>query len=214
MPPYPSEPALLALHGARVLGFAPAGRIAARFGLETAIVEELLLDDEAHGWVTRSEFAATSGWSITERGRIENERQLAAELDGLGTRPIVAALHRDFLRFNRRLGQACLDWQIRPTREDAAAANDHTDWAWDERVLRTLRSIGRSLVVVNDGLTAVLQRFDGYAIRYADALRRVDNGDRRWVDSPEVDSCHTVWIQLHEDLLATLGIPRGSDDPA
>ncbi|MGP7997237.1 MAG: DNA-binding protein [Streptosporangiaceae bacterium] len=25
------------------------------------------------------------------------------------------------------------------------------------------------------------------------------------------DSCHTVWIQFHEDLLATLGIPRGSD---
>ena len=25
------------------------------------------------------------------------------------------------------------------------------------------------------------------------------------------DSCHTVWIQFHEDLLATLGIPRGTD---
>jgi hypothetical protein len=25
------------------------------------------------------------------------------------------------------------------------------------------------------------------------------------------DSCHTVWIQFHEDLLATLGIPRDAD---
>ena len=23
------------------------------------------------------------------------------------------------------------------------------------------------------------------------------------------DSCHTVWTEFHEDLLATLGIPRG-----
>jgi hypothetical protein len=23
--------------------------------------------------------------------------------------------------------------------------------------------------------------------------------------------CHILWIQFHEDLLATLGIPRGSD---
>ena len=31
------------------------------------------------------------------------------------------------------------------------------------------------------------------------------------VDAPDRDSCHLVWIQFHEDLLATLGIPRGSD---
>ena len=55
------------------------------------------------------------------------------------------------------------------------------------------------------------QRFDGHAERSAAAPARVDAGERRWVDPPEVDSCHTVWIQLHEDLLATLGIPRGSD---
>lgn len=39
----------------------------------------------------------------------------------------------------------------------------------------------------------------------------LDAGQRRWVDAPELDSCHTVWIQFHEDLLATLGIPRGSE---
>ena len=56
-----------------------------------------------------------------------------------------------------------------------------------------------------------LRRFDGYAERYSAALAKVGTGQRRWVDAPEVASCHTVWIQLHEDLLATLGIPRGSD---
>jgi hypothetical protein len=26
-----------------------------------------------------------------------------------------------------------------------------------------------------------------------------------------VDSCHTVWMELHEDLMATLGIQRGAE---
>jgi hypothetical protein len=214
MPPHVSKPADLVLHGPRVLGFASGADIATRFALDPTVVEELLLDFEAYGWVHQSSFAGRSGWSITDRGRAENERRLGVELDELGVRPLVAALHRDFLRSNRRFLKACTDWQIRPTRDDSMAANDHTDWGWDEQVLKSLATIGRSLRTIDDGLSALLARFDGYAIRYADALRRVDGGERQWVESPEADSCHTVWIQLHEDLLATLGVPRGEDDDA
>jgi hypothetical protein len=39
----------------------------------------------------------------------------------------------------------------------------------------------------------------------------VQEGQRDWVDGHDRDSCHTVWIQFHEDLLATLGIPHGTD---
>ena len=28
--------------------------------------------------------------------------------------------------------------------------------------------------------------------------------------NPKIDSCHTVWMELHDDLLATLGLERGS----
>ena len=91
------------------------------------------------------------------------------------------------------------------------ASNDHTDWGWDEGVLRSLTALATEVGSLGERLSAVLQRFDGYADRYAAALARVDAGDRRWVDAPGIDSCHTVWIQLHEDLLATLGIARGTD---
>ena len=40
-------------------------------------------------------------------------------------------------------------------------------------------------------------------------MTRVDQGERTWVDEPKIDSCHTVWFDLHEDLLATLGMERG-----
>src|SRR3712207_7954256 len=54
--------------------------VAQRFGLDPAVTGELLGDHEAYGWITWSSFAGVGGWSLTDRGRAENERQLAAEL--------------------------------------------------------------------------------------------------------------------------------------
>jgi hypothetical protein len=191
-----------------VTGFASATRVAIRYGLDPDMAHELLLDFEAKGWVRHSSFGSSSGWSLTDAGRTENERRLAVELGVAGVRDAVRALHAEFVPLNRRFGTACTDWQIRPTRIDPMAFNDHTDWTWDEQVLRRLSSLGQAFAHLCIQLTDCLQRFDGYADRYSSALAKVDTGERRWVDAPELDSCHTVWIQLHEDLLATLGIPR------
>ncbi len=109
---------------------------------------------------------------------------------------------------NRRFGEACTRWQVRPAPGDPIAFNDHTDHRWDDRVLQTLRSLDRSFRRVADQLAAALARFDGYADRYSAALATVDAGQESWVDAHDRDSLHMVWIQLHEDLLATLGIPR------
>jgi hypothetical protein len=194
-----------------VLGYASAARVAERWGLQTPLVADLLLDHEARGWVRHTSFGGSSGWSLTDAGRAENERRLAVELDETGAREVVTAAHAAFLPLNRRFGRACTRWQVRPTRTDPMALNDHSDWAWDEGVLRSLAALDDELREVCARLADHLLRFDGYADRYSTALAKVDSGQRRWVDAPDVDSCHTVWIQLHEDLLASLGIPRGSD---
>jgi hypothetical protein len=211
VPAHVSAPDDLVLHGPRVLGFASPGRIAGRFGLDPDEVEDLLLEHAARGWVVHTRFGDTGGWSLTEAGREEDERRMAAELERTGAREPVADAHARFLPLNKRFGKVCTDWQLRPTRGEPLAANDHTDRRWDERVLRALATLGRDLAAVTDPLARCLQRLDGYSARYAAALTRVDLGERRWVDSPEVDSCHTVWIQLHEDLLATLGMARGAE---
>jgi hypothetical protein len=199
------------LHAPRVMGFASAPRVAVRYGLDPDMAHELLLDFEARGWVQHSSFGGRSGWSVTDAGRTENERRLAVELGVAGVRDTVRALHTEFVPLNRRFGTACTNWQIRPTRIDPMAFNDHADWTWDEHVVRTLTSLDQAFGPLCIQLTDCLQRFDGYAHRYSSALAKVDAGQRRWVDAPDLDSCHTVWIQFHEDLLATLGIPRGSD---
>ncbi|MBO0788558.1 MAG: transcriptional regulator [Actinobacteria bacterium] len=208
---YLSAPGDLALHGVRVLGFPAASRVAARYGLDAGLVEEALRDFEASGWVRYLSFGETAGWSLTDAGRTENERRLAAELGRAGARDTVARAHASFLPLNRRLGDACTKWQIRPTSADPMAFNDHADWRWDERVLQALAAIGRSFQSLCEQLSGCLARFGGYAGLYSSALSRAQAGQRDWVDGPDRDSCHIVWIQFHEDLLATLGMPRGTD---
>lgn len=211
MPSHASSPDLLTLHAVRLLGFADGAKAATRFGLDRDEVDELLMDFEAYGWVYRGEFAGSGGWTLTDAGKAENEHQLAAELAASGAGEEVARVHADFLPLNTRFQETATRWQLRPITGDPMALNDHTDFRWDDRVIDALGSVGRRVAPLCADLSAALARFDGYAERYAAALSRVGRGERHWVDAVGIDSCHAVWMQLHEDLLATLGLERGQE---
>lgn len=198
-----STPELLVLHGVRVLGAPSVASVADLFALDPSWVQENLLDAEASGWAKRYDWYGTTSWSLTERGKAENERQLARELDAVGGRDTVARWHRAFLPLNRRHGAACTRWQL----------NTHRDERVDAAVVRELGSIAHELGAVCAGLTGVLDRFRIHLPRYRYALERFSAGEAEWLDAPDRPSCHLVWISLHEDLLATLGIERGTDDP-
>ncbi len=160
-----SDPTTLTLHAVRLLGFAEIHRVASRFRLGRASVKETLLDLEAHGWVSRSEFAGFEGWSLTDSGRAANERQLAEKLDHFAARSTVAEVHKRFLPLNADFQQAATRWQMRPQPGDSMATNDHTDFRWDDRVIESLRSVGRRLSPLQTDLDHCLARFAGYSER-------------------------------------------------
>ena len=207
--PVESTPELLTLHAVRLKGMADDDEVAARFGLDPTLVRELLLDFQAYGWITRVEFVGTAGWTLTESGRSENERQLAQELAVAESNSSIRHVYMTFLPHNDRLLRACTDWQLRPTSADPLAANEHTDKEWDQRVLTTLSSLCDDFRPLCQELGGRFVRFQGYDDRFAAALARVERGEHSWVARPRADSCHTVWMELHEDLVATLGIRRG-----
>ncbi|MEZ5165113.1 MAG: hypothetical protein R2695_00995 [Acidimicrobiales bacterium] len=60
---------------------------------------------------------------------------------------------------------------------------------------------------VLDALAERLPRFAAYPERFEHALAQAME-DPIWIESPRVDSVHTVWFELHEHLLATLGRER------
>ncbi|WP_258726276.1 transcriptional regulator [Cellulomonas sp. NS3] len=206
-----SSDELLVLHAVRLRGFTDTAATARRFALDPGAVEELLLDLQALGHVAWSEFAGLGGWSPTDRGRAHGEQLLAAELAAVpGGHEAVAATYAAFLPLNDRLQSACTSWQLRPRPGDPLAENDHTDPAWDGMVVSELDELARALVALVHRLTGVLDRFGGYDRRFSAALDRVLAGDGSWVNRTGEDSCHTVWFELHEDLLATLGQSRGT----
>lgn len=206
-----SPPDLLVLHAVRILGFADTPAIAQRFGSDRANAAEILLDAQARGWVQHAAFADLQGWSLTDSGRVENERQLADELASTGNAGELRDAYRAFLPLNSRLQRACTNWQLRPTNGDRLAVNDHRDPAWDAAVLDELTAIDLALAPLADRLGAILVRLRAYDTRFTAALRRARAGEGGWVDRTDVDSCHRVWFQLHEDLIATLGLDRRTD---
>lgn len=199
---------LLVLHAVRLTGFADTPAVARRFGLGAGETHELLRDAESEGWVEHTSFAGTAGWSLTERGRAYNEQLLAAQLAGVDAADAVQAVYREFLPLNALLQRACTDWQLRPTPTDPLAANDHSDPDWDAGVLHELAVIDRALTSLAARLADVLPRFGGYDIRFSAALAHATSGNTAWVDRTDLDSCHRVWFELHEDLLATLNFHR------
>ncbi|WP_029136673.1 hypothetical protein [Nakamurella lactea] len=203
-----SRPELLTLHAVRLLGFADTAAITRRYCMDPARTAALLEDFQVRGWVERAAFADLAGWSLRESGRQENERRLAAELDQVGAGDEVRAVYRDFLPLNTRLQKACTRWQLRPTPGDPLAVNDHSDPAWDDAVLDELAAIHRGLTPLAERLGGSLTRFRSYDPRFAAALQQAWRGDGGWVDRTDLDSCHRVWFELHEDLIATLGLVR------
>jgi hypothetical protein len=210
-PPVESSPELLTLHAVRLKGMADNAEVAARFGLDLTLVRELLLDFQAFGWITRVAFVGTAGWTLTESGRSENERQLAHECAATDPHSSPHHSYLTFLPHNDRFLRACTDWQLRPTGADSLAVNEHTDKEWDQRVLTTLSTLSEELRTICLELRKLLPRFQGYDDRFAAALARVEQGEPSWVARPRVDSCHTVWMELPEDLIATLVIRRGAE---
>jgi hypothetical protein len=144
-------------------------------------------------------------------GRLEGERMLADELDATGARDAVEAAYRRFLGLNQRCLQVCTDWQL-VDRDGTQVVNEHDDAAHDAAVIARLRALGDDVQPICAELASVLDRFAGYGPRFAAAIDHVEAGDRDWFTKPTIDSFHTVWFELHENLLATLGIGRGTEE--
>jgi hypothetical protein len=174
-------------------------------------VEELILDFEAYGFLQKVEFADLNGWSLTDRGRARVEELLTTELEESRAREAIATAHAMFLPLNKRFLDAITRWQVRPQPWDDMALNDHTDPEWDGRAQDALIRLTKRLRPVEQRLSAALARFEGYTDRIERALAKVQRGEMEWIDKPGIDSCHMVWFELHEDLIATLGLERGAD---
>lgn len=113
-----------------------------------------------------------------------------------------------FLPVNRRLRDVCSAWQ---TRQDGTP-NDHSDGAYDDKVRDILDEVHSAVGPILRRMAAVERRLAGYRPRLQRALDRFDDGESNWLASPLMDSYHTVWMQLHQELILMLGLTRADDE--
>jgi hypothetical protein len=190
------------LHVLRCIGYAELPRVADAACLPGPDAESHLIDLAAAGLATR-----TSGaWGLTEAGRGEDARRTAREVDATGTRDALTTAFERFMVLNPELLDLCSAWQLR-TADDMAAPNDHSGRSYEARVLDRFADLDRRAEPVIADLAAALPRFGRYRVRLGAALDRARAGELEHL-ADSMTSYHTVWFQLHEDLLATLGIPR------
>jgi hypothetical protein len=205
-----SAPRFLVLHGLRLKGFADTASLAGRTGLELQATEDLLRSLAGDGLVRHHEKRQVP-WSLSPEGRAEHGRLLAEELDASGARPVVDDAYERFRALNPELLQLFTDWQVRPD-APPPGLNDHRDEAYDRDVIERLAAAHAEVCPITDGVGAHLERFAGYTSRLGAALDKLRAGDHDWFTGPLVDSYHTVWFELHEDLMATLGLERAAEE--
>jgi len=206
---HPSDPAFLVLHALRLKGFAEDEVVAGVTGLATDDVGRHLKDLGAQELVVRRE-GRVSGWSLTPAGRQRHLEDVATELDASGARDVVKSAYERFLEINQDMLVVCTSWQLRDV-DGAQAINDHSDPGYDASVVEGLMGIHDRVRPITVDLRDVLERFTGYGPRLRTALEKVVAGEHEWFTKPVIDSYHTVWFELHEDLLCTLAIERSTE---
>jgi len=204
----PSDPDLLLLLGMRLKNFVEADVLAAMWGFAPADTEARLAALAERGLATHRD-GRVSGWALTAEGRTEGERRLGDELDHTGTRGEIDAAYRRFLGLNREFLSVCTRWQVKDP--EANVLNEHDDAAYDAAVVDELAGIDRRVQPICADLASYLARFAAIGPRFTAALAKVQAGENEWFAKPLIDSYHTVWFDLHETLLASLGIDRSSE---
>ncbi|MGF6886143.1 pyruvate,orthophosphate dikinase [Nocardia sp. GAS34] len=153
--------------------------------------------------------ATPAGVRLTPEGRTELEIQLAQERSALDPVALEAA-YDDFCAFNAELKTIVTQWQMR----DPATVNDHSDAEYDAGVLLRLTDLHERVRPLGSWLGAITPRLARYLTRLDLAVQRIGEGDHAWVARPIMDSYHTVWFELHEDLIGLCGLTRSEEAEA
>ncbi|MGH3633071.1 MAG: hypothetical protein ACRDTS_02990, partial [Mycobacterium sp.] len=134
---------------------------------------------------------------------------LSTEREALDQRALTE-LYDQFHRFNSDLKALITAWQMKAP----DVPNDHTDAEYDRQIVERLASLHDEFVPWLDGLVAVNNRMARYPGRFHTALAAVHAGDHSFITKPLADSYHTVWFELHEELIGMLGRDRESEAAA
>ncbi len=143
---------------------------------------------------------------ISPDGRVRLDELLTAERGRIDEAAIRVA-YDEFRSVNTEFKLLVTDWQLR-----AGQPNTHEDADYDAAVLSRLGDVHTRVTPVVDAVSAELPRLGRYSAKLQAALDRVRAGETMWLARPLIDSYHTVWFELHEELILAAGLTREAED--
>jgi hypothetical protein len=190
----------LVLHGLAIKRHAPPAAVAGLVALPEAVVLAQLGQAVATGRAVE----ARGGYALTPLAGVALQARYGLHFGALRDDAGFLAAYHGFERINRTLKQLITDWQTLDV-GGTRIANDHRDKAHDAAVLDRLGSLHEQAEPVLAGLAAGLPRLRVYGEKLLAALEAAEDGDHEWVSDIRRESYHTVWFELHEDLLRIMG---------
>ncbi|HVX34227.1 MAG TPA: hypothetical protein VHA80_13915 [Solirubrobacterales bacterium] len=195
---------LLALHGLAVKKAGSAAAVAAVIGAEEADVEAALEAAVAAGRAA----GAKGTFMVAPAGREWLDAQYPDAFASFRADPAAAEAYERFEKINRELLALFTDWQMIPAAGGERVPNDHSDVDYDTGVIDRLGARHERAERVLDSFAELEPRLGLYKERLDDAYDKALAGEIEWVSGARIDSYHTVWFELHEDLLRMLGRER------
>ncbi len=139
---------------------------------------------------------------ISAEGRVRLGELLDQERSAVD-QGVLATAYDEFRSLNGDFKVLVSDWQIRD-----GEPNAHDDPGYDASVLARLDEVHARVSPLISTVAEELPRFGFYSRKLSDALAKVKAGETSWLTRPVVDSYHTVWFELHEELMGALGLTR------
>lgn len=193
----------LALHGVAIKKHAGAAAVAEAVGLPPARAEALLAEAAGGGRLVEAQGA----YALTPAGRMILDNQYSRFYDELRDDAAFLGAYERFERVNVELKQVITDWQTLDV-GGQKVRNDHSNKDYDAEVLDRLGGVHERFEPVLAQLIRGLPRLAVYRHKLEQALEEAEAGNVQWVSDAKTESYHTVWFELHEDLLRILGRRR------
>lgn len=191
---------LAVLQGVRLKGRVNPADLAATLGAELGDIAPTVERLTAAGLLTEG-----ATLRITDRGSDRLAALLAEEREDIDPAAIAAA-YGDFRAVNADFKRLVTDWQLKGGPDGVPNAHDDADY--DAAVLARLDDVHARTMPIIAAAAEQLPRLSAYATKLAAALDKVRAGETTWLTRPLIDSYHTVWFELHEELIVAVGLTR------
>lgn len=142
---------------------------------------------------------------VSPDGRVRLDELLTDERQHVDQEALSAA-YNDFRAVNAEFKALVTDWQLKYGRP-----NTHEDTDYDAAVLARLDNVHQRVTPIVAAAAAQLPRLSRYSAKLQAALDKIHAGETVWLSRPIIDSYHTVWFELHEELILAAGLTRGSE---